>query len=182
MADPQSNTWLGPALTAIGSFATAMIGYIAMRFLDAKKDERAYQREKAARDDARRDKQRERRNDFQRATLLELQDMAIRHMQNLSKLHAIDRKNLREHGERFVEPYPAELDQATMLSGATVSKLRVRVSDDEARSLIDQITAAAASSIFMTDDEFREMDTNITFAFDRFNKRVGVLLRTMDEQ
>ena len=164
-------------MTLLGVFA----GIISTTLIERFKTEAANNRDKENRDEARRDKLRERRNDFQRQTLLDLQDAVLIHMQDLTKIHALDRISLNQHGKRFVDPYPAELDQARKASAALVSKLRVRVLDDEARKLIEGVTAAASNSLFMTDDEFTEMTVNIIFAADRFNKRVGVLLRTLDE-
>ena len=167
----------------MGSFATAIAGFIAMRVLDARKDERTYEREKAARDDLRRDKLRERHADFQRQTLLDLQDCLLKLLHSAAAMHT---NNTKIFGDGFWKQgavyRPNELSLLYSDAQAKSILLIGRLSDDKAREFATQ-TKLDCTLAYSADNK-AEGDAAINNAFQSFNRvnaQIGKLLRELNQ-
>jgi hypothetical protein len=175
-------TWLPAALTAFGGFATAALSYVLLRSSDARKDERTYQREKAARDEARRDAIIERRNDFQRRTLLHLQDAVQASIRNAAQMHHLDTMAKREGKAWHSQYYPDDLSDKTLLANTRTTKLGVRVRDENIRILVDQFKSECADVLFSSSEQ--DGDRKLSQASDSFkllNDLIGIALRQLNE-
>jgi hypothetical protein len=75
LAESRSNGSSGSAWLPLVS---ALLGFLSSQVLEWLKDKRAYTRERASREAARRDPRTEPRNDFQTKTLLDFQDQVDR--------------------------------------------------------------------------------------------------------
>jgi hypothetical protein len=177
-----SGTWLPAALTAFGGFATAALSYLSLRVLDARKAERTYQREKVARDAARRDILLERRSQFQRQTLLDLQDAVMKLVRTTGEMQHLDIMSSRA-GERWHEkPYPNDLDQRAHSAAVQTTVLGVRVSDESIRNLLKQLKAGTNGVLFSRNLNEAERATGMMAeVFDLLNERIGEVLRKLDD-
>jgi hypothetical protein len=111
MTDDTTKTvsyWL-PLVTAFGGLISGLI-------LEWLRDKRSYTREQTARNAARRDAQIERRNDFQRRTLLHLQDAVQASIRNTSQMHHWDTMSKREGEAWHSRPYPDDLNEKVLLA------------------------------------------------------------------
>lgn len=108
--------------------AIALVGSVGTEWL---RDGRATAREQLARSEARE----QQREDFQRATLIELQDSLQRYIRGIGAAVHFDEMSFRKHGEQFQLPHGLsdQIHEAQMLT----SKLATRVMDDEVRDLVD---------------------------------------------
>lgn len=171
-----SGTWLPTALTAFGGFATAALSYLSLRALDARKDERTYQREKSARDEARRDAIIERRNSIQRKTLFELQDAVFNFVQACSFNATRDRSSAKWEATKD------EISEAMRKGYALTAKLSVRVRDDEIRERLKELKKHLISVESIADDKAR---MSAFLEVDPINKslheRIRVVLKKMDD-
>lgn len=163
---------------------TAVLGYISGGFTEWMRDHRAYKREREARRDAKRGQRLERRNEFQRQTLLELQDASIKLMQTTTKLHLVDVSNYRKHGRRGVEPYPEQVDSDDQLANAQTALLGVRVRDEAVRTLLQQMKDALCKATLLSRSE-EESDLAMRIAGSKFvelNQRIGRVFRLLDDE
>jgi len=105
------SNWL-PIATAFTGFVIAIMGILSAQMLELFKDRRAHRHEEEARDAERRDAQLERRNEFQRQALLQLQDPVMNLMRTVGSCHLFDMKRWTEERVWHVEPFPEELNTA----------------------------------------------------------------------
>lgn len=175
-------TWIGPALTSLGSFATAGLGFLALRVLDARKDERTYRRKKAARREARRDKIIEKRNEFQRQTLLELQDAVQQSIRDTAELQLHDIRAAREGFEWRKNSFPHELSERTRLTNVQTMRLGVRVRDEQIRLLLSTFRKCCTNVQFATNEQASERQmSESSDKFAELNDRIGQVIRQLDE-
>lgn len=161
---------------------TAFIGFGSSQVLEWLKDRRAYQREKEARDSTRRDAQLDRRNDFQRQTLLDLQEAALKLMQNAGAHHHFDLVSIGKHGKRHQEPYPEDINLGGQFANARTALLGVRVRDEEVRSLLKQLKDESTFAFLDHDKDMRESYMQAAGStFVELNNRIGEILRKLDD-
>ncbi len=174
--------WLPAALTAFGGFATAALRFLAVRSAAAKKDERIYQREKAARDDGRRDKIIERRNEAQRQALVEIQSVAQRYLRIAGKMNHHDIMQFRKTGEWQKGMFPDGLSDESLELGIQITALIVRVRDEQVRDLIQQMkTDAIKASNSKDENDARISITAASESFSKLNTRIADVLLSLDD-
>jgi hypothetical protein len=158
------------------------LGFASSQLSEWLKDRRAYEREQASRVSTRRDKQLERRNDFQRQTLLELQEEAIKVIQNASACHHVDKMSIRKNGKRGQEPYPEAINLGVQLANARTALLGVRVHDEEVRSLLKRFKDQCSFAFLDDDEDMREALIQAAgSSFVELNNRIGKILRLLDD-
>lgn len=163
---------------------TAILGFASGGFFEWMRDRRTYKREREARDSAKRGQQLERRNEFQRQTLLELQDAAMKLMQATSRISHFDIMAFRKHGRKGVESYPEKINSDDQIANAQTALLGVRVRDEAVRTLLQQLKDhLCAATVFSTSEE--ESEVAMCAAGDKFaelNQRIGQVLRLIDDE
>ena len=180
MADtpqPQTINYVLPVVSAFLGFAFSSI-------LDWGRDARTYKREKAAREAARRDAILERRNEFQRETLLSLQEAVLRLMQTSAKLHLLYLDNLKTHGTGYATDAPAELAKDNQDANGLTAMLSSRVRDEEVRTLLQTLKNylnAAVSPSNRSIEVSRAAWTQVTQNAVALNLRIGDALRSLDD-
>jgi hypothetical protein len=169
-----SSLWL-PLLTFVG-------GFVAKSIQDWLQDRQTAMREREARLEARRDTYFAKRAEFQRETILGIQDVAQKMIRNAGQLsmHDIEwhiRSSLWQE-----KPLPAEIDQAGLEQNAMMNKLAVRLADGEARRLVQSFRDACtrvglASKPAYSKSALREAGEQHL----ELNARLGELLRSLDD-
>lgn len=165
--------WL-PLITAVAGFASG-------GFTEWARDRRTYKRERDARDSARRSQQVDQRNEFQRKTLVDLQDAAMTLMQATTALHQFDLLSYVRVGKWHHELYPAEIDRDDQLANAATAILGVRVRDEEVRTLLqqskDRLYEATVLSTNIENSRLAMREAGNKFV--ELNERIGEVLRTL---
>ena len=79
--------------------AAAVLGYFGTTLTEDRRHQRTVERERESREAERAAERETARNAFQRETLLELQEVAQRHLRSLAVIHHADAVQSREAGE-----------------------------------------------------------------------------------
>jgi hypothetical protein len=124
-------TWLA-ALGIVLPVLAGLGGYFLAGLNEEKRDIRTADRERAARRATVVQQADDRRHEFQREVLLELQDVLRRFMRTAYKVVRNDVTNLREHGT--VGLLNEELNQEAYDAGVDLGRMRQRVLDDRLRT------------------------------------------------
>ncbi|MBN9602893.1 MAG: hypothetical protein J0G33_08175 [Afipia felis] len=174
MADFTTTTWF-PVLTLL-------LGYSAKSLSDWVDFKRTVRREREARAESRRDKISERRNDFQRATLLELQEVAHRLGRMAYQANHYDEAAFRRDPVNWQKQLlPEETSEGFREAQARASLLSARVLDDEARAYLEEFRTCCTGVVFsMERDASRRALGQLDPLHQRFNLHVGELLRNID--
>jgi hypothetical protein len=176
MADTATGT-----LNVVLPLVTGSVGLASGIVLEWLRDKRTYERERVARDDARRDAQLERRNTFQRQTLIELQEAVMNFIRTTGAMNHLDEMAYRESGVWGTAMYPDDLDQNHSLARRQMTMLGVRVRDEEVRGTLQKLKDADAGTLSVrSKQEFDEVKDLLPPAIAAFNDRVGVVLRMLD--
>lgn len=160
---------------------TLLLGFIAKSFSDYLNHTRALHRDREAREVSRSESARERRETFQRHTLLELQEAVADLTRCTARINHEDTMASRATGRWQRQLVGADLDERYRVAQATTHKLGVRIADDTIRSLLENLKSASsdvtgAPSPEVAGSKMREMTH-----FDvELNDRIGVLLRGLD--
>ena len=162
--------------------ATAFGGYISAQISDWLRDRRTHEREREARNAIRQNTVLERRNEFQRQTLLDLQEWAMKLMQSVGSAHLFDMRRWAKDREWHVERYPDDTNSAIQTSNAQTAMLGVRVRNEDVKNLLwrlkheaDTITAAKTPKMAQT--AIGEAST----LFVLFNEKIGQVLIELDD-
>jgi hypothetical protein len=171
---------------------TAFLGYALSAITEFLRDIRAHKREietqaslrdreREARDEARRDERFERRTEFQRETLLNLQEEVFKLMRTTAEMQHSDVMALRSGVQWHKQLYPADLDERAFSSNVQTTKLKVRVADEGVRELVSELRKDAGS-VLMSDSEAagEQASRRMTQTYDKLNERIGELLRKLD--
>jgi hypothetical protein len=169
-------------------FITGSVGLGSGIVLEWLRDKRTYERERVARDDARRDKQVEQRNkqieqrnDLQRQTLLDLQEALLKLMQSAGSAHSLNARVHTTSGAWNHNHYPEEFNDTLRLAQATSTLLVVRIRDRDVRNEADAVKIHCAR---VTGAKNRiESDSGMEQAsklFSSVNTRIGELIRELD--
>lgn len=126
---------VGPVTTLLGGLG----GYWLAGRNEEARDQRATARESADRREALAERLEEDRHNFQRDTLLELQDELQRLARVTTKINLQDQKTLKERGQMYLLPEGLS-DEAFQVT-VSVQRLRTRVLDDELRQRIEDFVA-----------------------------------------
>jgi hypothetical protein len=163
---------------------TALIGFASGGFTEWLRDRRAYKRECDARASALRAQQIERRNEFQRNTLLQLQDSGMRLMQATHKIHHFDVTMYRKNGNHHDTPYPEEVGLELQEANARTALLGVRVRDDRVRALLQEVKDELnEATMFSVSEEHSQSCMKLAGEkFVEMNKRIGEVLRSFEDE
>jgi hypothetical protein len=174
MPDP-ANSWL-PLLSALG-------GYLTGAITEYLRDRRARQREREARDATRQLQLSERRSDFQRETLLNLQDAVQDLARATGRMHHLDEMEFRRTGRWGGNLFPEDLDSAAHEAGVKTLKYMVRVRDDSIRVLMKEFRDHANEATLSTSREksIQEMQEAIAVS-ESLHERIGLILRKLDDE
>jgi len=161
---------------------TLLLGYGMKYFTDWIQHNRTLERERETRRALRQDVIAERRTQFQRQTLLDLQPALLDLARQAGKMHFHDVIAYRSGGTFRSQAYPDDVNENFRAATALTSMLAVRVNDDIVRVLISSFKSAAsdiggAESPDDSDSDFQTMST----LFVELQERIGVVLRALDE-
>lgn len=174
--------WLSGALSVL-------LGFGAKSVSDWFQHKQTLQRERETRDALRRDQLAERRANFQRQTLLELQEAIQDLARATGACSAYDEKVFRETG-KWQGPLRGELNQQVFVANRRVLLLAVRVRDKSLRDAVKnfrQLTnQTETSGLDGTDSALRDISTaalqTVIPLVEPIHERVGELLRTLDDE
>ena len=125
----------------------------------------------------------ERRASFQRQTLLDLQEAVFDLMRATGAMHHQDEMAYRKTGQWEKQLHGEELNQKAQLAMRRVSMLSTRVRDISLRELIEKFrTHCVEATVSGTRESSRDGLDNAVASFDLVQKRVGELLRTLDDE
>lgn len=163
--------------------ATLLLGYIAKSVTDGIDSRRTSERERIAREESRQDRLFERRNDFQRQTLLDLQEATMQSMRATASINHEDVMAFRKTGKWGRQLVGDELSEAHRLANARVTILRVRVRDQAVRDLVRDLQANGTSLVMCgSEPESTRLLGTLFGVFDNLNGRIGELLRSIDDE
>lgn len=168
--------WLSTTITLLaGGALTIIAGWLA--------DRRASERERERRMDERRERSLVRRNDFQRESLLALQDASQRLLRSAGAMLHQDVVAHRTTGKWQRQQFGDELSNEQLRAMTDTMLLTSRVRDEKARGLADQlrVQAAAVSSSAGEDQAERAM----VVAGDiqqMLIQRIGQVVRELDDE
>jgi hypothetical protein len=189
MAEPTTTTtavsWFSGAFLVLLGFGTKFVS-------DWFQDKRTLQHERETRDALRRDQLAERRANFQRQTLLELQEAVQDLIRATGAAHVQDERAFKETGRWQREKLGEEINQQIFLANRSVLLLTVRVRDKALRDAINRFRSLSNQTESFTnlrsdasDSELRNASTaamqNATTLIEQIHERIGELLRTLDE-
>jgi hypothetical protein len=159
---------------------TLVIGYAIKSFTDYFENRRAVAREREARDVTRKDRLFERRSNFQRETLLALQDAVTQLGRDTGAINHQNIMSLRTTGKLGL--ITEEFNEGYRIRQATTSKLVSRVHDNSVRVLTDQFRDASVETIAATTEQEGNRAMNVAYAaFEQLNQRIGIVLRSLDD-
>jgi hypothetical protein len=160
---------------------TLLIGYGTKSFSDWLQDKRNIAREREAREAARQDQRYERRTNFQRQTLLDLQEASMQLARATGAAHHQDEMAYRTTGKWQKQLLPSDLDEGYRLAQTLTSMLSVRVRDDSVRQLVKNLKTHSTEAMISAnqDDSGRAM-TNMASVHEELHERIGELLREID--
>lgn len=161
---------------------TAFAGLVTSPILQWLQDRRTSRREHEAREAARREQRFERRTNFQRQTLLDLQEAAMKVIQTTGEMHFQDMMANRTGGEWRKQLYGEDLDNRDREANAQTTKLTVRVRDEMVRKLVKEVKDASSATLFArSQPEAEQAIQNMATVFEKLNERIGELLRKLDD-
>lgn len=175
MSEPTLPYWFPVATLLLGFFTKALFDWLDHR--------RTMAREREARKDARRAALGERRANFQRQTLLDLQDALARVQRCAASLHMEDRRVFHEKGQWQKHLYSEGLSEADRAAQVQSSMLMVRVRDEAVRALVEKVKSAAVSSSFTQGlEQSNDLLDQMGQLGEAANRRIGEVLRQLDDE
>jgi hypothetical protein len=178
MADTQATS----SVNVLLPIATLVIGLIAKPITDWFDSRRIRDREREARQENRLDQMFERRNTFQRQTLLELQGALLELVRTTSSINHVDVMASRKAGHWQKGLVPDDLNEEHRLANAQTTVLSVRVRDQAVRDLVDEVKQNGVGTLFASSEPAStQLLKQMSDTFDKLNARIGELLREMDD-
>jgi hypothetical protein len=168
-------SWLVPTMTAFGGYVS---GFLVEWFRDA----RAHSREREAKATARSEAQTDRRLDFQRQSLLDLQDAICEMVADVRQVHVEGAAQMLGGREWSKVAASVETSTKAMNSRDRVIKLRARIRDDQTHKLTGNVLVAIvrildATSYEVAKKTLAEVEDSLRIACER----IGATLKTFDE-
>lgn len=161
---------------------TAFLGYAVAALSEWWRDQRAYKREREAQGERRQEQSHMRRNEFQRATLLELQDELVKLIRAIGEGHHQDVMAHRAGGAWQKQLYGNDLDSRIHAGMTKTSTLGVRVRDKDVRRLLSELRQQCSEAVHCKNEEISERAISLAQAvYDKLNDRIGELLRILDD-
>jgi uncharacterized coiled-coil protein SlyX len=134
------------AASTVGWFPafTALLGFVTSSILEWLRDRRASEREREAREAARRVQQFERRANFQRETLINLQDAVVKLSRTAGRMHHLATMEQRKTGKWGGHLFSEDLDDDAHHANVTIMVLTSRVRDDRIREMAETFRSHAS--------------------------------------
>jgi hypothetical protein len=166
--------WLKTMITLLaGGALTILTAWLA--------DNRLNKRERESRREEQQERLQVRRSEFQRDTLLDLQNTSQGLLRNAGALHFQSVLAVHEAGERGRKPLSENLSDEHLQLQTRVMLLASRVRDDEIRELVDALKAGTSSVIFAKSEvESRALFMQIMETQSQLLVRTGELIRSLD--
>jgi hypothetical protein len=160
--------------------STFIAGFAGSLLTEALRDKRLATREREAREAERELIRTQRRDDFQRETLLPLQEA----LQDLGRatmvLHIEDSQKYRETGDWGRSQLSPEWNETNPQAQGGVQVLKVRVLDDDLRRLIQEMTEASTNVLLVKSEAEAELHMReMTLQNVDVQERLGELLRNL---
>ena len=175
MPDPTSNS-LTPLLSALG-------GYLIAAVTQYFRDRRAHAREREARAEERQLKLFERRSDFQRETLLTLQEAIQRLARTAGQMQHHDEMTFRSTGQWGRSLYGEEISTANFNAGVQTLIFTSRVRDEKIRELAKTFRTLVMRMVFCkSHDESVAIMTEAMAVQEPLQGRIGMILRQLDDE
>lgn len=169
----QSIGWL-PVATAFGGYGTAFI-------TEWFRDLRTTRREREARAAKWADDLRARQVEFQRQTLLDLQETMFQLARATGSIHHQDDKTFRKTGVWGKQLVDDGLSEGHRVAMARTNMLEARVRDDEIRHLVGQFrTCCAGASTSRSEADAGRCMASMMGIQEKTNERIGQVLRSLD--
>jgi hypothetical protein len=190
LAEPTTTTATATAVSWFSGTLSVLLGFGAKSVSDWFNHKRTLQRERETRDALRRDQLAERRANFQRETLLELQEAVQDLARATGASHHHDEMAYRQTGKWQRERLGEELDQQVTLANRRVLLLTVRVRDESLRNTIKEFRQLTnqteapnrnASDSELRDASFASLQKAVPL-IEQIHERVGKILRTLDDE
>jgi len=168
----QTAQQIGPWLPV----ATFIIGQLFAIVLEWLRGIAAARRERTARDQVRKEAVEDRRAEFQRQTLVELQETLLQFMRATAQMRFADERSLKETGKWGQTLFDEELSEHERQLRVRINVLTQRALDDNLRDLV------GAYSVVLKARDKRGADladVAATEVFQQANDRLGELLRAL---
>ncbi|MFM0300381.1 hypothetical protein PQQ99_09705 [Paraburkholderia sediminicola] len=161
---------------------TLIVGAILKAAFDILTDRRTARHAREVRKEQRLETVSLRRTDFQRATLLELQEAIQQLARFTGKSNHQDVVAYRTSGKWQKQMLDNDTDEGSLKAQTSVSKLRVRVRDAEIRKLSKDFSASCTNAVLATsevaaDDALIRMSEILS----ELHEKIGVALRSLDD-
>jgi hypothetical protein len=145
-------------------------------------DLRTADREKLSRLEQRRDATNLRRVEFQRATLLELQEVVAQNLRFNGRAHLEDKRAFKTAGVWGRQPLGPDINDGLFHTQVRLRLLNERVRDARTRKIADDyVDACVAAGLSRS---VADADANMALLTDtvmRLQSRIGVVLRSLDD-
>jgi hypothetical protein len=161
---------------------TLLLGFAIKFVSDWVQHKRDLERDRETRKEARHDLLAERRTDFQRQTLLDLQEAVQDIARAAGAVHVEDARAYKQTGQWQKQRIPEELDQQILLANRRVMLLNVRVRDAELRQLVEKVAVACSHSEHLSKDSSMVAIGAVGLVLIQVHERIGTLLRTLDDE
>jgi len=172
---------------------TAFLGYIASSISEWLRDRRASERERAtaeatsirereAREATRQVQLFERRANFQRETLLNLQDAVVKLTRTAGRMHHIDEMEHRKTGKWGGFSFPEGLSDDALQAGVAIMVLTSRVRDEQIREMVKTFKSNANRiGISPNEQATRKALEGMIEVLEPLHERIGEILRKLDD-
>lgn len=161
---------------------TFLAGFGAKWLLELEQHRRLTAREREARREARKTVLEQRRADFQRQTLIELQEICATLLRKTGQAHHCDEMALKKTGEWQKAFLPDEVDEEFNQAQRRALVLLVRVRDTEVRRLAQDLKSLCADVVQSQGlDASRRAALQMLTAYEELNQRIGVALRDLED-
>jgi hypothetical protein len=170
--------------TAVGWFPvlTLFLGFAASWISEWFRDGRTIKREREAREAASRVQRSERRTNFQRETLLNLQDSVAKLARATGRMHHLDEMEHRKTGKWRSSRFPENLNADAHQSNVSVMLLTSRVRDDDIRELAETFRRAANEVPICPNAEAAGNSlAKMAEALGSLHQSIGKMLRKLDD-
>ncbi len=159
---------------------TLIVGLVLKGLFDFFTERRATKREREARSEERRQTALLKHVEFQRETLLTLQDATAKFMGFFGTAYLHDRAAFLQGASWGQALLPKDVDQGFHAAEVDVNRLRVRISDDKVREMSLALKTAAKNALTAGDmnsaDALMSEAAKISISL---NERIGELLRNL---
>lgn len=161
---------------------TLVAGVLLKAVVDWISEGRSFRREQIVRRETRRDAARLRQIEFQRSTLLELQDQLSAFIRMTAAAHHQDVIAHREGSQWRRQMLSPDVNEGFNVSQRAVLRLSVRVREETIRGLSASINKACVAVTQSPHEEAGTMALGMAAGyFEQVNERIGEVLRDLDD-